>query len=271
MRAPHFFFSVVVLSTTVWTIGAAPEPGQVTLPTERVGNIFFARGAVNGPSTPLRPGALWFTLDTGANLSVLDPATAQSLHLAVSDAGRQTGVGTGAGATPLGRAGGVSVSVGTLAPFAPATMFVVPVREMSGFLNHRIDGVLGVDFMRRHVVEFNYASGTVVFHDRRAFVYTGYAQVLPIELQQNLLVVMASLTMPDGEQLPVRLLIDTGRVGRPGLNGPYVREHRLVERFGQFNHLALSQGINGATPLFRIETLALTLGDLKIDRPEVDL
>jgi hypothetical protein len=165
----------------------------------------------------------------------------------------------------------VSVSVGKLPAFTPATMFVVPVREMSGFLKHQIDGVLGVDFMRRHVVEFNYASGAVVFHDPRYFVYQGYAQVLPVDLQENLLVVLASLTMPDGEKLPVRLLIDTGRSGRPGLNGPFVREHRLVERFGKLRQMALSQGINGFTPAFRIEARTLTFGDLKIDRPEVDL
>ena len=130
-----------------------------------------------------------------------------------SDAGRQSGVGTGTANTQLGRVPGASISVGPLPAFTPATMFVVPVREMSGVLNHQIDGVLGVDFMRRHVVEFNYAAGAVIFHDPRFFVYQGYAQVLPIELHENLLVVAASLTMPDGETLPVRLLIDTGRIG----------------------------------------------------------
>jgi len=125
--------------------------------------------------------------------------------------------------------------------------------------------------MRGHVVEFNYAAGVVIFHDPRYFVYQGDAQVLPIELHQNLLVVLAALTMPDGEPLPVRLLIDTGRAGRPGLNGPFVREHRLVQRFAKLGQMALAQGINGLTPAFRIEASALTFGNLKLDRPELDL
>ena len=259
------FVLVALLLTGAWRAGATPEAVQTRLPIERAANIFFARGTVNGA------GRLWFALDTGANLSVLDPAAARALGLVVNDAGRHAGVGTGPATTQLGRVRGVSVSVGKLAPFTPATMFVVPVREMSGFLRHQIDGVLGVDFMRRHIVEFNYASGAVVFHDPRNFVYQGYAQVLPVQLRDNLLVVLASLTMPDGETFPVRLLIDTGRAGRPGLNGPFVREHRLVQRFAERGQMALSQGINGFTTAFRIEARTLTLGDLKIDRPEVDL
>jgi hypothetical protein len=256
---------IALVCTTAGRAGPASEAGQVRLPVERAANIFFARVAVNGR------GPFWFTLDTGANLSVLDPALARSLGIAVDDAGRQTGVGTGAETMQVGRARGVSISAGTLSPFIPPTMFVVPVRGLSGVLKHQVDGVLGVDFMRRHVVEFNYAAGAVVFHDPRYFVYQGYAQVLPVELQENLLVVPAALTLPDSEQLPLRLLIDTGRAGRPSLNGPFVREHRLVERFATLGQMALSQGINGFTPAFRIDARALTFGDLRIDRPEIDL
>jgi hypothetical protein len=257
-------FVAALLVTTVWQSAPAPA-GQTPLPIERAANIFFARASVNGR------GPFWFTLDTGANLSVVDPAVTRSLGLAVDDAGRQAGVGTGAGVTQLGRARTVSVSVGKLPPFTPPMMFVVPVRAMSSVLRHRVDGVLGVDFMRRHVMEFNYAAGTVIVHDPRHFVYQGYAQVLQVELQENVLVVPALLTMPDGEPLRVRLLIDTGRAGRPSLNGPFVRAHRLVERFGKLGQMALSQGINGLTPAFKIDARALMLGDLTIDRPEIDL
>src|SRR6186997_2408264 len=91
---------VALALTTAWRVGATPQAGQTRLPVERAANIFFARGMVNGA------GPLWFTLDTGANLSVLDPSSARSLGLVVNDAGRQPGVGTGTGMTQLGRARG---------------------------------------------------------------------------------------------------------------------------------------------------------------------
>ena len=43
----------------------------------------------------------------------------------------------------------------------PDVLYVVPVRGNAGFLGHQIDGVLGTDFLRRYVVEFDYGAGRV--------------------------------------------------------------------------------------------------------------
>ena len=135
---------IALLLSAAWRAGGTSGPGQIALPTERATNIFFARAAVNGA------GPLWLTLDTGANLSVLDPTVARSRGLVVTDAGRQAGVER-ALPTQLGSVRGVSISAGNWPRSRPrrssshgatCPACLVPGRR-----------ALGVDFMRRHVVD----------------------------------------------------------------------------------------------------------------------
>jgi hypothetical protein len=245
--------------------GLARRQSPLTIPAQRASNVFFVRTSVNGV------GPMWFSLDTGANLTVLDPAAAHSAGLAVSDEGARPGVGSGTGLTQLGRTQGAILQVGRVGAFSPRTLFVVPVRAMSGALGHQIDGVLGVDFMRRYLVEFDYPAGAVRFHESSSFVYGGSGQILPIDLTNNILTVRAPLRLADGEETVVRWLIDTGRTGRPMLNAPFVKRHRLVERFAHPGHLAMSQGVNGLMQSRTAKLGAIRLGGILIDQPVVDL
>lgn len=240
-------------------------PSPLALPTERASNVFFAQADVNGV------GPMWFCLDTGANLTVLDPAAARSLGLTVIDEGARSGVGSATGFTQLGRTRGVAVHVGGMPPFAPASLYVVPVRAMAGFLRHPIDGVLGVDFMRRHVVEFDYANGAVIVHEPATFAYHGPGQILPIDVTDNVLTVRAPITLPDGEVIAARWLVDTGRAGRPMLNAPFVKRHRLIDRFASHTELSMSQGVNGFMRARTARLGGLRFGALQLARPVVDL
>jgi len=243
---------------------AAPPAAQ-RLPVDRAGNLFFARASVNGRAT------VWLTVDTGANLTVLDPAVAQSLDLPVLDPQSRTDVGSGEGPTDFSRTRGVAMRVGDLPEFAPPSLFLVPVRSLSGFVGHAVDGVLGVDFMLGHVVEFDYRAGAVIFHDARSFVYRGTGQRLPMDITGNVVTVRGSVTLTDATTLGVRWLVDTGRAGRPLLGAPFVRAHRLVERFAIPAEFGMSRSVNGFMRSRTASLAAIEFGSLRIDRPDVDL
>jgi hypothetical protein len=125
--------------------------------------------------------------------------------------------------------------------------------------------------MRRHVVEFDYAAGAVIVHDPQQFAYRGAGERLPIGLTDNILTARASIVLADGETLPIRWLIDTGRAGRPLLNAPFVRAHRLIERFANQREFGMSRSVNGFTRFRTARLAALQLGSMRIDQPDVDL
>lgn len=115
----------------------------ILLPVERASNVFFARTTINGL------GPFWFTVDTGATLTVIDPAAAKLAGLAVRDGGTRPNIGVSAEEVSLATTSGARIKVGGAPVFAPPQLFVVPVRANAGYLGHAVDGVLGTDFFQQ--------------------------------------------------------------------------------------------------------------------------
>lgn len=258
---PILLGALAALATGITAIGQREAPA---LQADYRGGLFFAKATINGA------GPFWFTVDTGATLTVIDPRTADRLGIPVRDLGERQNVGTAAGPTAMGATRRVVIRVGDLAPFAPARMYVVGVSSNEELLGHRIDGVLGTDFLMRYVCEFDYKAGTVTAHDARAFSYSGRQAPFAVSLAGNRLLAPSRLTLPDGEQVNALLLVDTGSNTRLILNAPFVRTHRLVERFPSARMTA-SYGINGLTTSPLIESRSLKLGTANIDRPNTGL
>ncbi len=132
-------------------VARAPIP----LPTEFASHVFFARVTVNGV------GPFWFTVDTGATLTVIDPGAAARAKLVVRDAGRRANVGIAAGDMAMATTAGARIDVAGLPVFAPPSLYVVAVQNNASYLQHAIDGVLGTDFLSRHIVELDYGAARV--------------------------------------------------------------------------------------------------------------
>lgn len=231
-------------------LAGSSQPAAIALPIARSANVFFARTTINGA------GPFWFTVDTGATLTVIDPTTAAQLNLTVRDTGEQRQVGLGEAATELKTTSGATLTLGGAPPFTPAPFYVVPVRANEGSFRHRIHGVLGTDYLRRFVVEFDYAASTVMLLPRPYRPPAGSVRVR-ITSDGNVLLAPAVLTLPDGDVEDARILIDTGSNQELLLNTPFVRAHTLRERFPATGNTA-SMGINGLTlsPLLRLKAIA---------------
>jgi predicted aspartyl protease len=201
--------------------------------------VFFARATIDGR------GPFWLTVDTGATLTVLDPATVAGLGLTTRPSDVRPDVGVGAGTTRVATASGAAIRAGAAEPFHPSPLYVVGVREAEAALGHRIDGVLGHDFLEQYVVEFDYREGRVRLHPPGTIAGGGAAPVAMLT-SGNRVVVVATLHLSDGARLAARLLVDTGSSSGISLNSPFAGQHGLEARFPS-TELSAAVGVNGMT------------------------
>jgi predicted aspartyl protease len=257
----------LVLAILVWL---APQQAPATrartaipVPVERASNVFFARTTVNGV------GPFWFTVDTGATLTVIDPDAAKRAGLVVRNAKRRPNVGITAGDVSTATTAGARIEVGGAPVFAPPYLYVVAVRANAGYLGHTVDGVLGTDFLRRHIIEFHYAESRVTLRPPSAGS-PDHAASVPVTAEGNVLIAPAMLTLPDGDRLPARLLIDTGSNGALTLTSPFVRRHRLTARFPS-RQASATAGINGIEFAPVVTLASVVFGSAVISAPNAAL
>jgi predicted aspartyl protease len=247
----------------VWAAAAvlpAQQPG-IALPVERASNVFFVRVQIDGR------GPFWFTVDTGATLTVIDPAAAARAGLAVRPAGRRPNVGVGEGETHLSTTT-ARLQIEGLADFAPPFFYVMPVREAASVLGHAIDGVLGTDVLRGYVVEFDYGASRVTLTPPGGG--PAAADGVPIAVGGNVLLAPATLGLPDGSRVMARLLIDTGSNGSLTLTSPFVTAHRLDSRFAS-TRASMAMGVNGVTVSRVIQLESIGMGAAIVRAPDAAL
>ena len=225
----------LVFVTMAFALAMSPQPAQPTSPgnpiplrVEVASNVFFAHVTVNGL------GPFWFTVDTGATLTVIDPGAAARAKLVVRDAGRRANVGIAAGDMAMattGRRAHRCRGPARILPRPRSTSW--PVQNNAGYLRHAIDGVLGTDFLSRHIVELDYGAARV------RVLAAGADRPPAVRRRRRSRSTATSSWRPPrsrcrtASESIARLLIDTGSNGALTLTSPFVRPHNLVARFPQ--------------------------------------
>ena len=130
------------------------------------------------------PGApLTFLLDSGAGQSVLNLATAQRLGLKLG--ARETVQGVD-GSCPAYRVEGLAATVGRVA--VPRRMLALDLRSVGAACGMHIDGLLGADFFREHVVQIDFAAQKLRLLSRdEVSTGAGVAQAVPLARRNDAL------------------------------------------------------------------------------------
>ncbi|RKN78380.1 PDZ domain-containing protein [Ulvibacterium marinum] len=93
-------------------------------------------------------------------------------------------------------------------------LYVVLDKDLnfSPSLGITVHGIIGYDLFRDFVVDINYASKVIKFHDPASYVYKKdkRSETLPLSVAAKKAYVDGSIFLKDAEDLPVRLLLDTG-------------------------------------------------------------
>ena len=165
----------------------------------------------------------FWTLDTGAALSVISEEFAGELGLEIE--GNIKGKGAG---------GTVDVSLTTLPPFslqgiqfAEQNVAVIDMKDLNRMLDVEVAGILGYDFLSRFVTKIDYANELVSFYDTETFEYIGNGHEVDVHIKNNVFMVEATL---DDEHSGT-WLFDVG-ASTTSLHGAYALRSRISEKKG---------------------------------------
>jgi hypothetical protein len=259
-------FSMIAIAVALLTqlsASAAPASPQ---PFEITNNKPFVRVSIDG-SEPQ-----WFILDTGlSGPSIVARESAERVGLSRGDEAR-TEVGAGAGAdVRLSQARGVVTLSALGETLSVAQPRVLTLGHVTRYEGRPVDGLLGHDFMARHVVTLDYAARTITLRDPAGYTPPPDASVVPLDLETGWPIATGTVTPKGGKPLPCRVIIDTGVRGIVTLFTPFAAAHGLHGAKGQLRDLVVGGGAGGLTRGDVGRFAALTLGPVTFAEPIVIL
>jgi PDZ domain/Aspartyl protease len=167
-----------------------------------------------------------FILDTGDQFAVIDIDRAKQLGLTLQ--GDIQSGGAGAEVLHGSYVRGSSFAIPGLSGVSQPLTLAFPLKSLEAPLGHKVDGVIGGDFIKEFVVELDYQSHVVRLYDKGTFRYSGHGQNIPIEMNADgHPVVEAEVTPEGGRPLKGKFLVDIGSSASLALYSPFVAAHDL--------------------------------------------
>lgn len=219
----------------------------------------FLRVSVNG-SEPL-----WFGLDTGAEGTLISEQQAKALGLKLH--GDMKATGGGEGEVDFSVAKGVSFSLPGVKLFYKE-VGVLPLEFDSDVPGLKISGLIGYDFVKRFVVEVDFAERVINLYNPRGYRYRGKGQSIPIKMMDNNPYIAATVVLPGLSPVKGMFLLDSGTGQDVIFNSPYVKAHDLLKTTQQTTE-AQTAGIGGNSKVRIGQATKIEIGRLSIDNPTV--
>lgn len=235
----------------------APTP-LATVPFERHGGLVFIPVRVNG-GPPLN-----FALETGAAPSVLDRDAAA--RLGVASSGGDMVSGAGAGAEPYGVVPDATLDLAAVQSRG-ASLIVTPLRDLGRFTGHPVDGLLGLDFIRRYSIVVDFEATTLTLYDPAAFVSSAAGARVPVAVSSSGHAMLdAAVILADGRAVDGRFALDTGASPSAVIAASFVRQHGLVEAVGRTT-TAPGRGLVGEGGITLGRPTGLRVGPFTVAEP----
>ncbi len=141
----------------LWLTLASPGFAVIEVPFEFRDGLIWLQVHAAASQPPMT-----FVLDSGAGGSVIDLACARRLGLRMGKREQVAGV---RGVQTAWRVAGLTAEIsGGLK--TPASLLAMDLAPLRGKAMAKFDGVLGLDFLRQHIVEVDYRAGELRFYQR---------------------------------------------------------------------------------------------------------
>ena len=241
---------------------SAAAPGPISLPIELANNHIYV--TVCAGSRPL-----WFLLDSGAGVSLLDLGTAESLGIPLGD--RVEARGAGPRSTRGARLTGFAVHLPQDTGLSVEIPAAIALDGLTPYEGRQPQGILGYDFITRRVLQIDYHGRRLVLHDPATFRYGGPGVRVPLRLVGNFPHLGAELVLADGGRVTADFVLDLGSSLAVALTRPLVDAHGLRRRVGPTIERPAGRGAGGTARSEIGRVAALTIGGARIAAPLVYL
>jgi len=225
------------------------------IPFELNSNHIYVQATINGK------GPLWFILDTGAGVTVLNADYAEALGLELQ--GRFEGRGAGEASTDVSVIKDASFTLPGI-ELMHQTIMAIPFTALEPYEGRRIDGVLGYDLISRFVMEIDYEHRLIHLYEPETYSYSGDGERFPIVLESNHPHLHVGLSVPGNPDLDAYLTIDTGARSALGLSSPFCNEHRLTAGITTISG-AYGAGVGGETRQLLGRIPVLKVGEYRLE------
>jgi len=204
--------SIAIIVAAVMSLsaiaGAADKAYRFAYPSQRT--TFDINIADNLAYIPVQIGGekLSFVLDSGSSRMLIDKAKAIALGMKLTDA--DSVQGAGAGRIPLQK---VEADVLLQLPGLESrhiTFFAADLKGVSEATGHRLDGIIGYDFLSRFAVMLDYANKRLSVFAPEAFTADSRDESMPVVFKGNWPMVRADMKVAEGVTIQDKFLVDSG-------------------------------------------------------------
>ena len=199
-------FLLIPLSISAQGFGLPHGQKSHKINFELISNLIVIPVEINGAD-------LTFVLDSGVSKPILFNLSDQD-SLRINNVSEVTirGLGDGEPMKALSSTGN-RFSLGKAKNY-DQDLYVVLDKEInfSTSLGIPVHGILGYELFRDFVVEINYGARHIRLHDPELYEHTpkSRSQTLPLSIEKRKAYLEGTVLMKDSENIPVKLLVDTG-------------------------------------------------------------
>jgi hypothetical protein len=226
------------------------------LPFELLNNHIYVDVRLNGK------GPVRLLCDTGG-VNVVSPELAKELGLEAQGALEGRGVGEKSEDVALARVSRVELGGAIL---KDQLFMIFPLGPIGAAEGVPVNGLVGYEVFKRFVVTIDYAGRKLTLRRPGTFQPGARAKAVPFRFEGHSPQVDGTL-----EGIPGAFTLDTGSRGSLAVLAPFAEQHGLAKRYGAHVEAMTGWGVGGPARGLLARAGRLTLGDVVVDAPVVDL
>jgi predicted aspartyl protease len=208
--------------------------------------------------------AVPFVVDTGATIHLVDEEVARRAGVAGTSGLQMHGGGQAGVQAHIAES--LTLQVGTLT-WKQQRAALVPL----GYPTRKhFAGLLGAQILKQYTVRFIFSTGILELFDPSTYKPPDDATVLPIELDEDLPIVHATLDVGTGP-IDARLMVDTGAATFIDLNRPFVDAHKLLDAMPGAKAEDRPAALGGTAPFLYGTAREVVLGGVTFEYPRIGL